>query len=126
MAQRGRPKKDTLSLTEKKAREQGKTYGEYIADQTKQTVVVEQTDGVERMKVSERMAKAMHIPDRAKKAIEEAAKQTEEDIENHKSCIKKIQQEIDQHIGCIRTHEQAIKELEVELKEEKDFIAQFS
>lgn len=126
MAGRGRPRKDQLSLTEKKAREQGKTYGEYIADQTKQTVVVEQTDGVERMKVSERIAMNMHIPDRAKKAIEEAAKQTEEDIENHKSCIKKIQQEIDQHIGCIRTHEQAIKELEEELKEEKDFIAQFS
>jgi hypothetical protein len=126
MAQRGRPKKDQLSLTEKKAREQGVTYGEYIAEETKKTVVIEKKDDVERIKVSERMAKAMHIPDRAKKAIEEAAKQTEEDIENHKSCIKKIQQEIDQHIGCIRTHEQAIKELEEELKEEKDFIAQFS
>lgn len=125
MAQRGRPKKDQLSLTEKKAREQGKTYGEFIADQTKQTVVVEQTDGVERMKVSERIAMNMHIPDRAKKAIETSIKQTEEDVQNHKDCIAKIQKEIDQHIGCIRVHEQAIKELETELKEQKEFIKQF-
>lgn len=90
----------------------------------KKEVHVEQTDGIKRERAGDRAK--IHIPDRAKRAVEESIKQTGEDIQNHKDCIKKIQQEIDQHIGCIRTHEQAIKELEIELKEEKDFIAQFS
>lgn len=123
MANRGRPRKDTLSSAAAEAKSQGQSYGHYMEAQQKKEVHVEQTDGIKRERAGDRVK--ISIPERAKKAVEESIKQTGEDIQNHKDCIESIQKEIDQHIGCIRVHEQAIKELEVELKEEKEFLSQF-
>lgn len=123
MANRGRPRKDTLSSAAAEAKSQGQSYGHFMEALQKKEVHVEQTDGIKRERAGDRVK--IPIPDRAKRAVEESIKQTGEDIQNHKDCIKDIQKEIDQHIGCIRVHEQAIKELEAELKEEKEFLSQF-
>lgn len=120
----GRPKKikEDVSEVEAKAREEGKTYGQYMADKQAKEVKVEKTDGIEWHKTP---LKTVKIPDRAKKACMLAIAEINEDIKNHKGCIDMEQETINMHIGCIRTHEQAIKELEAELEEQKDFLAQF-
>lgn len=126
MAGRGRPRKnEALERAAAESKQQMVSYGHLKEEQDRKKVKVEQTDGIERQKVSERQVATKHIPDRARKALEGTVKEIKEDIQSHKDCIKTIQKEIEQHNSCIKTHEQAIEELTAELKEEERFLAEF-
>lgn len=121
MAQRGRPRKDTLSSTAAEAKSQGQSYGHYMEAQQKKEVHVEQTDGVERQKVSDRI-QAQKMSVRAYGHHMAALKEIQDEISEHDKSIDEEKKLADVHLANIKEHQQAIKALQEELKEEKEFI----
>ena len=121
MAQRGRPRKDTLSSAAAEAKSQGQSYGHYMEAQQKKEVHVEQTDGVERQKVSDRI-QAQKMSVRAYGHHMAALKEIQDEISEHDKSIDEEKKLADVHLANIKEHQQAIKALQEELKEEKEFI----
>ncbi|MBR4707924.1 MAG: hypothetical protein IKP29_07710 [Pseudobutyrivibrio sp.] len=121
MAGRGRPSKDALSCAAAEAKSQGQSYGHYMEAQQKKEVHVEQTDGVERQKVSDRIhAQKMSV--RAYGHHMAALKEIQDEISEHDKSIDEEKKLADVHLANIKEHQQAIKALQEELKEEKEFI----
>lgn len=121
MAQRGRPRKDTLSSAAAEAKSQGQSYGHFMEEQQKKEVHVEQTDGVERQKVSDRI-QAQKMSKRAYGHHMAALKEIQDEISEHDKTIDEEKKLADVHLANIKEHQQAIKALQEELKEEKEFI----
>ena len=82
MAGRGRPRKDALSRAAAEAKSQGQSYGHFMEAQQKKEVHVEQTDGVERQRVSDRI---------------QAQKMSARAYGHHMAALKEIQDEISEH-----------------------------
>lgn len=120
MAQRGRPRKDALSCAAAEAKSQGQSYGHFMEAQQKKEVHVEQTDGVERQKVSDRIAQKMSK--RAYGHHMAIVKEIQDEISEHDKTIDEEKKLADVHLANIKEHQQAIKALQEELKEEKEFI----
>jgi len=121
MAGRGRPRKDTLSSAAAEAKSQGQSYGHFMEAQQKKEVHVEQTDGVERQKVSDRI-QAQKMSVRAYGHHMAALKEIQDEISAHDKSIDEEKKLADVHLANIKEHQQAIKSLQEELKEEKEFI----
>lgn len=121
MAQRGRPRKDALSCAAAEAKSQGQSYGHFMEAQQKKEVHVEQTDGVERQKVSDKI-QAQKMSVRAYGHHMAALKEIQDEISEHDKSIDEEKKLADVHLANIKEHQQAIKALQEELKEEKEFI----
>ena len=121
MAQRGRPRKDALSRAAAEAKSQGQSYGHFMEAQQKKEVHVEQTDGVERQKVSDRI-QAQKMSARAYGHHMAIVKEIQDEISEHDKSIDEEKKLADVHLANIKEHQQAIKTLQEELKEEKEFI----
>lgn len=121
MAQRGRPRKDALSHAAAEARSQGQSYGHFMETQQKKEVHVEQTDGVERQKVSDRI-QAQKMSARAYGHHMAIVKEIQDEISEHDKTIDEEKKLADVHLANISKHQQAIKALREELREEQEFI----
>ena len=121
MANRGRPRKDSLSRAAAEAKSQGQSYGHFMEAQQKKEVHVEQNDGVERQKVSDRI-QAQKMSVRAYGHHMAALKEIQDEISEHDKSIDEEKKLADVHLANIKEHQQAIKALQEELKEEKEFI----
>ncbi len=121
MAGRGRPRKDALSRAAAEAKSQGQSYGHFMEAQQKKEVHVEQTDGVERQKVSDRI-QAQKMSKRAYGHHMAALKEIQDEISEHDKSIDEEKKLADVHLANIKEHQQAIKSLQEELKEEREFI----
>ena len=117
----GRPKKSTLEEKEQAAREQGLSYGEFMASLQKKDVKIEKNDDIERKTTRDRIK----IPARSLHLHHAAIKDIQEEIDVHMNTIKEEQNIIDQHEECIKTHYEAVVILKAELKAEEDFLKAF-
>ena len=121
MAGRGRPRKDALSSAAAEAKSHGQSYGHFMESMQKKQVHVEQTDGVERQRAGDKIL-AQKMSKRAYGHHMAALKEIEDEITAHDKSITEEKKLADEHLENIKTHQQAIKALREELREEQDFI----